>query len=325
MQFGNPLRESCILLACRCIRALERVLPVRVVVLLCWPPAAFQAACQLTFATPSVRQFDRLKDVLQPSASRSAWVAYLWRERTRSNLARLLCLWPDRLRRGRWSDHCRCIGLERLERAHAQGRPVALAFLHFGPLILLCHWLRVQGLPAAALRLQRSAERPAYWKYIDRLSAPGNGADWPSVFDRTELRRAHEHLRAGRILAIAVEGRRDRHLRVVRDGLTFDMATGILRLAAATGAVVIPCLLTAGPRMSFTVHLGEPVPDDLVADTDRHFAACHHLFREFLAVVGRHPGQSHAALIEHLEPAAAGGSSAAAALPETASNPEGAL
>jgi lauroyl/myristoyl acyltransferase len=216
-------------------------------------------------------------------------------------------------------EHCRCVGLERLESAHAEGRPVALAFLHFGPLILLCHWLRAHGLPAAAMRYGPSAQRPLYWRYIDRLSAPGGRSDWPAVFDRTELRRAYEHLRAGRILAMAAEGRHDRHLRLVGEEFTFDMATGVIRLAAATGAVVIPCLLTAGPRMSFTVRLGEAVPDELVVDPDRHCDACDHLLREFLAVVGRYPGQAHVRLLEGLRPAARGGHSVTEALAEMAS------
>jgi len=314
-----PIQEYGILIACRCIRTLERALPVGVIWILCWPLAAFQAACQLTFATPTYRQFDRLPAALRPRLSRPSWAACLWLERTRVNLARLLCLWPDRLCQERWTDRCRCVGLERLELNHARGRPVALALLHFGPLNLLCHWLRARGLPVAALRVAPSARRPLHWRYIDSVNCPGGRWDGPIVFDRTELRRAFEHLRAGRILATAVEGRHDRHLRLSGEGFTFDMATGLLRLAAAAGAVVMPCLIAAGPRMSFTVHLGEPVPDELVVDADRHRAACDHLLREFLAVVRRHPGQSHTQLIEHLHPATGGVPSAAEALSETAS------
>jgi lauroyl/myristoyl acyltransferase len=138
------------------------------------------------------------------------------------------------------------------------------------------------------------------------LTAIGELSDCPSVFDRTELRRASEHLRAGRILAMAVEGGRDRHLRLVKDGYTFDMATGVLRLAALTGAVVIPCLITAGPNLSFTVHLGDPVPEELVLRKDLHLAACEHLFHEFLQVVERNPGQSLGWLLEQFQPAAVG-------------------
>ncbi len=97
------------------------------------------------------------------------------------------------------------------------------------------------------------------------------------------------------------------------------MTTGPLRLATATGALVMPCLITAGPRMSFTVHLGEPVPDALVDDAENHRAACAHLLREFLAVVGQHPGQSHCLFIEHLDPATVAAPSAAEALSEIAS------
>ena len=167
--------------------------------------------------------------------------------------------------------------------------------------------------------MQHSATRPLYWRYIDRLSSLAGSSDEPIVFDRTELRRAFEHLRAGRILAITVEGQHDRHLRLSGEGYTFDMATGVLRLAAATGAVVMPCLITAGPSMSFAVHLGEPVPDELVVEADRHRAASDHLLRELLAVVSRHPGQSHVQLIENLQPIIDGFPSIAEVVPETAS------
>jgi lauroyl/myristoyl acyltransferase len=314
-----PIQERGVLLACRFIRALEQVLPVRVIWILCWPIAAVLAGWQLIFASPTIRQFDRLPAALRPRLSRRRWAAYLWRERTRVFLARLLVLWPDRLRNGRWVDHCRSVGLERLKEEHARGRPVALALLHFGPMILVCHWLRAWGLPAAVLQRQSSANRPLFKRFIDQLTSPAVRPEIPSVFDPTELRRAREHLRKGRILAMTVEGRHVRHHRLSGEGCMLDMATSVLRLAAATGAVVMPCLIVAGPRMSFTLHLGEPVPEELVVDEDRHRAASDHLLREFLAVVGRHPGQAHAVLIHYLHPATGEVATAAEELPEPAS------
>ncbi len=310
-----PINEYGTLIVVRCIRTLERVLPFRAIWILYWPVAAVQAACQLAFTTPTIRQFDRLPAALRPRLSRPSWAAYLWRERTRVNLARLMFLWPDRFCQEPWTDHCRCVGMERLELERARGRPVVLALLHFGPVVLFCHWLRARGLPAAALRDAPSAKRPLYRIFIDRLNGPGAYSDGPVVFHHSELRRALELLRAGQIVLIAAEGRFARHLRLSGEGFTFDMATGPLRIAAATGALVIPSLITAGPRMSFTVHLGEPVPDALVVDARRHRAACAHLLREFLAVVRRHPGQSHRMLIDHLDPATDGAPSVAEALP----------
>jgi hypothetical protein len=294
------MRERCILVAWRCMRSLERLLPVEVLWILCWPLAAIRAACQLIVGAPTVGQFDRLPMSLLPRTDRIGWVAHLWIERTRMILARLIYLWPDRVALGRWKDRCRCVGLERLERNLALGRPIILATLHFGPMVLLCHWLRAQGMPAAGLRDQLSAARPLHWRYIDGLSAVPGRSDGPSVFDRTELRAVYDHLRAGRILLITTEGRYHRHVRVHRQGLTFDMATGLFRLAEATGAIVIPCMIAAGPRMRFTIHLGEPVPDELVIGADPYRAGCDHLFGELIPAVGGHPGQSHALLIDHL-------------------------
>ena len=144
-----------------CARALERVVPVKLTWTLCWPAAALQAAYQLTFAGPTFRELARLAAVFRPLKSKPSLALYLWRERTRVNLARLMCLWPDRLSQARWAGRCGCVNLDVLEQACTNGRSVVLAIVHFGPLILLCHWLRARGLPAAALRVRRTTERCA--------------------------------------------------------------------------------------------------------------------------------------------------------------------
>ncbi len=298
------MRESCILFTWRCMRSLERLLPPGALWIMCWPMAATRAAWQLMVGAPTIREFDRMPVSLRPRTDRFGWVAQLWRERTHLTLARPMFLWPDRLSRGQWKDRCRCVGLEQVERNYALGRPIILATLHYGPVVLLGHWLRARGLPAAWLRDRLSAARPLYWRYIDKLSAVTGRSDGPSVFDRTELRSVHDHLRAGRILLMTAEGRHHRHIRVHREGLAFEMSTGPFRLAAATGAIVIPCLIAAGPRMTFTIHVGKPVSDNLLIGAHLHRAGCDHLLIEFLPVVGRHPGQSHALLIDHLRPAA---------------------
>ncbi len=312
------MREQCILFAWRCMRSLERSLPVGALWTVWWPVAAIRAAWELLAGARAVRQFDRMPESLRPHAGRFGCAARLWRERTNMILAQLLYLWPDRLSGGRWKDRCRCGGLDQVEQNHALGRPIILATLHFGPTVLLGHWLRARGMPAAGLRDNLSAARPLYWRYVDGLSAVPGRSDGRSVFDRTELRSVHEHLRAGRILVITAEGRHHRHIRVQREGLAFDMASGLFRLAAATGAIVIPCLIAAGPRMSVTMHLGEPVPGELVTNADLHHAGCDHLLSELLPVVARHLGQCHSVLIDHLCPGSDALLAAAAALPAAA-------
>lgn len=309
-------RDSIILLGVRVLRTMERVVPARVFGLICWLMAASQAAGQTAFAVPTMRRFAALPPSLRPSAGGPAWVGELWREKTRVNLAQLLCLWPDRLGREPWTGRCRHVGLERVERAHAGGQPVILASFHFGPVVVLGHWLRSRGLPAAFLRGESSAGRPCYWRYIDRLTADRHPPGLASGFDPTELRRTYEHLQSGGILNVMLEGfGHRRRIKVSGEGFRFEMATGCLRLAAMTGATVLPCSLVAGPGMSFTLHVGEPVPPDLVADPDRHRSACEHLLRELISVVGRHPGQWHPLLRAHFQPETEGESSAPALSP----------
>ncbi len=44
---GAPVRERCILFTWRCMRSLERLLPVGALWIVCWPMAAIRAACEL--------------------------------------------------------------------------------------------------------------------------------------------------------------------------------------------------------------------------------------------------------------------------------------
>ena len=188
-------REYGVLFAWRCLRVLAQMLPVKVIWAVGWPAAAIQAAWQLAFAGPTLREFDRLPAALRPSLSRLSFALYLSRERTHVNLAKLMCLWPDRLCSAALGRPLPPRWLRNAGTGSCSKPPRCACALHFGLQPLLVHWLRALGMPAAGLRERPSAERPLYLRYIDRLTARPDAGDLPIVFDLSELRGMLAHLR----------------------------------------------------------------------------------------------------------------------------------
>jgi lauroyl/myristoyl acyltransferase len=223
----------------------------------------------------------------------------LWRRRTELNLVRFLWMIPDRLKEARWQRRCRCTGRKQFEQLCVQDRPVILAVLHFGPLLVLRYWLRAHGWAAAFL----SDLLLSCGDYVQRLSdqATGLGAI-PHTFDVKRLKPVYQFLRPSRILIIAVDGAHGRHCEVAADDWSLRMAPGALRLAARTNAIMVPCLVGAERPLRLSIHFGDPVPDDWVADPTRHPAACVHLLREFLPLLRAQPEQCHFVLLSQMRP-----------------------
>src|SRR5438132_9217323 len=145
---GNPwlmmslssIQEVLGLVLCHVLRMVERFLPPWWLQVLFWPAAAVLACWELAYASLTITQFYRLPLSFRP-LPRSTWIWRVWLRRTQVNLARLLCLWPDRLGDPRWQKYCRSSGMEQFEDVRARGGPVILATLHFGPLSVLRFWL----------------------------------------------------------------------------------------------------------------------------------------------------------------------------------------
>ena len=194
---------------------------------------------------------------------------------------------PDRLSGGRWKDRCRCVGLERVERTMpSAGRsswPPCISGRR--SCLALAAW---RGMPAAGFGTN-AAVRPRLLAIYRRAHAAPGRSDGPSVFDRTELRRARPSARGedsgddgGRPAPPAYP--------LHREGLAFDMATGPFRLAAAPAPSSSPSLIAAGPRMRFHDPLRRAGAADLVIDADLHRAGGDHLLGELpLRWSGRHP------------------------------------
>jgi lauroyl/myristoyl acyltransferase len=285
------------------VRAAERVLPRWLLYALVWPPAAVRTAWELRIGPDRVA-------VRMPQSmwTRTARHFRMWVSRVPLNAVKLLLLWPDRLRLPRWRSCLTTTGIERFERARATGRPVILATLHFGPTTAALPLLRRDGLRAAALVIRNPAERAPFRIALQQVADRVNGLNGvPALMAVADLERAVEFLSAGHVLVLSVDGPRGRHLWSTIDDHALSLSTAVCQMAAMRQAVIVPCLLTAGPLFRVTMHFGEPVPDALVVDYRRHQAACDHLHREFLPVVRACPEQCYPMLTAaRRRPAASG-------------------
>ncbi len=127
-----------------CVRRLEHRLSPAALWTLVSPVAAGRTALNLLFRKP--RPAARLPEFLHGWAG----VPAIRGQRRADYLNRLLENFPDRLADEKWRGRCRIDGLEHWHAAQAAGRPVVLAFFHFGPIFLMGYWLRAFGLPVAA-------------------------------------------------------------------------------------------------------------------------------------------------------------------------------
>ncbi len=263
------------------IRWLERRLSVRNLYRILWPHAFMRAALKgITASAPPPASF---------GGKTSARAIREWRMQIYLN--QILEYLPDRLAEPKWMDGCRIAGLDRLQQARQNGRPVVLAFRHLGSYVLLRPWLRAAGFPVAGLLGGKSENRSRLRRHEDRVS-PFPGV--PTVFYLDQLRAADKFLTAGNLLFVAIDYANGKQMDVpAGDGRTFRMATGAVRLAIRHRAELFPCSIVDEGRWHFRIELGRPVPAEyLAAETDLVPAGKHlvnELYPDFRNPAG--PGQ----------------------------------
>jgi len=216
-------------------------------------------------------------------------------------LNHFLEFFPERLGETKWMDRCRIEGLDHLRQARQGGRPVVLAFCHFGSFFLLRFWLRAAGFPAATFVGGNSAARTGLMQFKDRFSP---FPEIPTAFYQDQLREAAEFLAAGNPLLVSIDMPAGKQMSVpVCKGWSFKMATGAIRLAIRHRAELIPCSIVDEGRWRFHIELGRPVPGKfLAADADRACAG-RHLLDELLPRFRNHPRQCLNQLTQCFQPA----------------------
>lgn len=188
-------------------------------------------------------------------------------QRMNGYLNHIIEFFPERLAEAKWMNNCRLEGSGPVEQAQQNGRPVVLAFCHFGPYYLLRYWLRAAGFPAATFVGGKSEIRPRLARFKDRFSP---FPEIPVAFYQDQLREVSRFLAAGNPLLIPIDAPVGKQMIVpFCEGWTFQMATGAVRLALRYQAELIPCSIIDEGCWHFHIKFGRPVPGEyLTAEAD---------------------------------------------------------
>ena len=106
----------------------------------------------------------------------------------------------------------------------------------------------------------------------------------------------------GRRLLVMLDPDRGITFRIPFEDRVFRMATGAIRLAAMTGADLIPCLITEDTSWQFTIHFGTPVPRQYLGNSPDMHVIGSHLLKEFSKVISRYPEQCKMRLLRAMLP-----------------------
>jgi len=227
------------------------------------------------------------------------------RQRTRDYLNHILEFFPERLGKEKWLDQCRFEGLERLHQARQTGRPVILAFCHFGPYYLLRFWLRAAGIPAATLVRGRSVERMRVMRLKDRLSP---FPEISTAFYQDQLRELSEFIAAGNVLLVSIDAPAGRQMDLsFSEGWKLQMATGAMRLARRHQAELLSCAIIDEGSWHFCIRIGQPMPREFLVEESRApddgwSGAGKYLLAELMPDLRTNPEQCRLDFIRRLAP-----------------------
>ena len=213
-------------------------------------------------------------------------------------LNHFLEFFPERLAEAKWMSGCHIEGLDRLRQARQNGRPVVLAFCHFGSFFLMRFWLRAAGVPVATFVGGDSATRVGLLRFKDRFSP---FPEVPIAFYRDQLSEAAKFLAAGNPLLVSIDIPIGKQMNVpFSESWHFRMATGAVRLAIRHRAELIPCSITDQGHWRFQIELGESVPGEFLAGETGWSRAGKHLLDQMLPTFRAHPEQCAADLLRCL-------------------------
>ena len=288
-RFSFSILSGCSWIGFHLIRLAERALPQPLLTILLRPIAFFWGLTQPTKQRAAVKAWQRLSVVRWAPSQKNI---LLW-QGFASHHARLVYLFPDRLPERRWLSRSRLIGSSDPLQMQASGRRIVFASLHLGPFETLPYWLRAHGLAVTTL-VGRKAPRQWLKQRQYSLSPPSG---LPVVLPVTEKGGIRHAVSGLQHLLVFMDVNRGRQLELPLEGLIFQLASGVIRIAALTGAELAPCLTTVAAGWRFSIFFGRPVPQELLGAEPDLAGAGLHLLREFLPVIQTHPAQCGSRLL----------------------------
>ena len=283
------------------LRLIGSRVPFRLLWLILWPAMLLRTGWELCRCRPNPRDFDHLAGLSWLPSSRAGRLLKILLGRTRLNLLKLRVYWPEDLpKQGR--GEIRVEGADRLAEVRRSGRPAILMTLHFSSITLLFNWLRACGNSVAAVSANGRNSWNGHRRHLSHLRDQAAGlGDVAGVIELGQTWDMRDHLLKHKLLLVAADFRPRQAARhgstATAEGISLPMNGGAIRLAAMTGASIIPCLMRSGPFFSMTVTLGEPVPEADMADPKRLSSVCDHLLRQFLPVLRAAPEECSAELL----------------------------
>lgn len=232
----------------------------------------------------AAREFSEIHQRL-PAPLREALPADKWFRRQSAIWQRSisLCYRADRLTQPAWQARCQWKGRD----VAGEKLPVLLAFLHFGPFATTRHWLRSRGIRSAIFQ---AAQAPPIARLAGAIEARSDAATGlhgvEHKFTRHHLRGAKEFLQKGNVLLFSLDGVSDRTVRIEAGGVGFSVGLGAARLAANADALLLPCMITELRPFHYEVWIGEPPPDEALAQPE---AALAHLLGQMAPRLLAHP------------------------------------
>ncbi|MEA2676612.1 MAG: hypothetical protein QOJ81_753 [Chloroflexota bacterium] len=209
-----------------------------------------------------------------------------WRYQSRNYERWLATTWPELWRKPPWSDRLRVDHPEIIEELLAH-RPVVLATLHTGWQFSCTSWLLNRGVEigsvvAGAEQWQRAlALRDSdYWARYEGVH----------VFPHGDARSMVRFLTPGRCFVIQVDYGQGEVIEIDWGGRMWPMASGAFRLARLAKAALVPIVALDDGLWRSRVHVGAPVPDELIASGDDPASAVH-VLNELMPLVAQVPDQ----------------------------------
>jgi lauroyl/myristoyl acyltransferase len=281
------------LLTFRVIRAAGGRLPLPVIEGALYPVALARALLDI------LRPRRRVPRSLPPDRTQAPFLVDL-RERTVAWMNTAALFWADRFNRSPWLQRIELSGVAEL-RPVIVDRPALIATVHFGGIFALPSLLRAFDIPTAAVVAETLW--PVRWWREQRARltvAPG----LPVHLRSGDARQIMRYLEPGRCLLVALDYPLGEQLTTDFGGAALRLSTASFRLARITGAAVVPAIVRVNGPWRFAVHVGRPVPDEMLASGD-DAAVLAHVVRELLPVAAVRPEQALPLLVNAFEQSAA--------------------